>query len=865
MNASPATQKLTLKAPMSGPVVPLEQVPDPVFSQKMVGDGISIDPVDQFLLAPCDGKVVQLHRAGHAVTLESAEGIEIMMHIGLETVALNGTGFFPKVSLGDQVCCGDLLIEFDADFVANSAKSLLTQIIITNSDKVSQFSPAFGHVDAGKNIVLTLSLEASQAADMIIETAETLASDLIIIPNPTGLHARPSAVLAAAAKKFNADIQLQKGDQRANAKSLVSIMGLEVNRGDQICLVANGVDAAVAIESLLGQIKEGLGEECQAIKGAGVEDSPASLIEGEQSVFSAPSPPPRSTDPNVLLGVTASPGLAVGTVYQLRREEIDVPELGADDKAEQQALNAAIAAANAQLQTLQRQMDDKDQAEIFSAHQELLEDPALIEVSDTFIAQGKSAAFAWKQAYSTQAAQLAKLNNELLAARANDLRDVGQRVLRLLMGLDTEAGELPANSILIAEDLTPSDTASLDRSKVLGFCTMTGGASSHVAILARSMDIPAIAGIEARALSLTEGAPVILDAAKGTLRLNPSETEVEVIQKRLLRMAAKRKTDLAAALAPAITCDDHRTEVVANIANADDARQSLTLGGEGVGLLRSEFLFMNRATAPTEDEQYQSYAEVAEILGPERPLIIRTLDVGGDKPLAYLPIATEENPFLGLRGIRVMLQRPDIFRTQLRAILRASKVGNVKVMFPMITTLCDLRSAKAMLEEEREKLGVDPVEVGIMVEVPTTALMAEQFAKEADFFSIGTNDLAQYTLAIDRGHPDLAAQADGLNPGVLHLIAHTVNGAHKYGKWVGVCGGIASDPQAVPILLGLGVDELSVSVPSIPAIKAQIRGLTVGEGQGLAALALQRDTAAEVRALVPDPEDDDISEGNRVA
>ncbi len=858
MSSFTAVESLILKAPLTGPVVALEQVPDPVFAQKMVGDGISIDPVNQQLVAPCAGKVVQLHRAHHALTLEVAGGLEVMMHIGLETVALKGAGFTPQVAVGDLVECGDVLIEFDADFIATRAKSLLTQIVISNSEKVASFAYGSGFVSAAEDQVLELVLQHSETSDVAANQV-TLTSDEIVIANHTGLHARPSAVLAAAAKQFSASIQLQKADSSntANAKSLVSVMGLEVDCGDRVTLVASGEDAEKAIEDLASLICSGLGEDCEATSSAtavsDTENGADATGESQQSDEETFTTRPRSQDPNLLLGVTASPGLAVGQVYQLTHADIEVVELGGDISSECQSLSRAIASAKQQLANLQSAMQDPDKAAIFEAHQELLQDPELVETAGELIAAGKSAAFAWKQAYTNQSTILSNLKNELLAARANDLRDVGRRVLQILLGLETDAPELPENTILIAEDLTPSDTANLDRDKVLGFCTMTGGASSHVAILARSMGIAAIAGIEAQALSIANGSTVILDAGSASLRLNPSAAEVQAIKNRLERLAKKREEELASALEPAVTIDGKHLEVVANVGGVEDTCKGIELGGEGVGLLRSEFLFMDRTKAPTEEEQFDCYSQVAKALGDKQPLIIRTLDVGGDKPLAYLPIAEEENPFLGMRGIRVLLQQPALFRIQLRAILRASAFGNVQIMFPMVTTLCDLRKAKALLEEERIALGVEPIPVGIMVEVPTAALMAEQFAKEVDFFSIGTNDLAQYTLAIDRGHPDLAVQADGLNPGVLHLIAHTVKGAKKHGKWVGICGGIASDPQAVPILLGLGVDELSVSVPSIPEIKAQVRELKLSQCQALAALAMQGDTAAEVRALVPDP------------
>ncbi|MGB4948249.1 MAG: phosphoenolpyruvate--protein phosphotransferase, partial [Candidatus Competibacter denitrificans] len=290
-----------------------------------------------------------------------------------------------------------------------------------------------------------------------------------------------------------------------------------------------------------------------------------------------------------------------------------------------------------------------------------------------------------------------------------------------------------------------------------------------------------------------------------------------------------------------------RMEVVGNIGGLAEAEQIAGLGGEGVGLLRSEFVFLERSSAPSEDEQFEIYKAIVEALGPDRPLIIRTLDVGGDKPLVYLPIPKEENPFLGERGLRIGLDRPEILRLQLRAILRTAAYGKVRVMFPMVGLLSELRDAKAMLEEERQRLNAAPIETGIMVEIPAAAIMAAQFAREVDFFSIGTNDLTQYTLAMDRGHPKLAPKVDGLNPSILRLIAWTVKAAHDEGKWVGVCGGIASDPQAVPLLIGLGVDELSVSLPTIPSIKAQIRTLWLHECQELAQRALALETAAEVR------------------
>jgi phosphocarrier protein FPr len=848
--AAATTSELTVLAPLSGQIWPLERVPDPVFAQKMVGDGLSIDPTDSVLVAGCDGEVVALHAAGHAVTLRTAEGIDLLMHVGIDTVNLKGEGFRPRVSVGDKVRAGTPLIEFDLDFVATHAKSLLTQVVVTNGEQITAWQRASGLVSAGKDTLFTITI-GREAARESADLTKIVTSPAIVVPNPTGLHARPAAVLANVATGFRCSIKLQLGDRQANVRSVTGIMALEAEQGAKVQLVACGPDATAAVEKLAKLLADGCGDE-------GCAPAPAPATTTIAPTAAPPAARRKSDDPNVLLGVSASPGLAIGQVFQLHRTEINVTEPGTGVEPERRQLAAAIAAAEGQLTALRAQLHakaDPGKAAIFAAHEELLSDPDLLDVVESAIAKGKSAAFAWKKAVTTHADRLAGLRNPLLAQRANDLRDVGLRVLSQLTGVDITPPEYPADAVLIAEDLTPSDTASLDRSRVMGFCTTRGGATSHVAILARSLDIPALAGVEPMALDVPNGTLVVLDGSKGTLRLNASPDDVARIRRQQEVAEARRKLNFANAQHPAITVDGTRVEVFANIGGLKDAEQVAGLGGEGVGLLRSEFLFMDRRDAPSEDEQFETYRSIAHALGPDRPLIIRTLDVGGDKPLSYLPIPKEDNPFLGERGVRVGLDRPEILRTQLRAILRAGG-GTVRVMFPMIATLGELRDAKAILAEEAASLGVPTVPAGIMVEVPATAVMAAQFAREADFFSIGTNDLTQYTLAMDRGHPKLAPQVDGLNPAVLNLIAHTVRAARSAARHVhvGVCGGIASDPRAVPILIGIGVEELSVSLPAIPTIKAHIRGHGLDECRSLAERALAADSAAEVRELVPNPE-----------
>jgi phosphoenolpyruvate-protein phosphotransferase len=835
--------RLALKAPLSGVVVPLGEVPDAVFAQKMVGDGVSIDPVTATLLAPCDGRIVLVHSAAHAVTLASSDGVEILIHIGLDTVQLKGRGFTARVKAGDRVRTGDTLIDFDPDYVATHARSLMTQIVVTSAERVAAMHAASGSVIAGADTILDLTLTGDGAGPAAGSTLAAVSSGPLEIVNRSGLHARPAAVLASRAKQFTADIRVRRRDDEVNARSVVGIMGLEIARGDRIEIVASGGDASEAVNALSQLVLDGLGEDGSSAPGDDAAAAPAGVARAA-----------RSEDPNVLAGVAASPGVAVGNVLQVRHEQLRVVEHANDARLERQALDAALEQAKAELDALQarlRQEGAGGKAAIFAAQRELLDDPDLLEIAGEALARGKSAAFGWQVAFTRHADRLGSLKNELLAARANDLRDVGRRVLQKLTGVEAEPVTYEADTILVAEELAPSDTASLNRANVLGLCTTTGGTSSHVAILARSLEIPLVAGIDPRALDLPKGTPVILDGTRGTLRLNPSTADIARIHQLQEEQGRTRSADLARAHEPATTLDGHRVEVAANIGGLADAQQAIALGAEAVGLLRSEFLFLHRTTAPTEEEQHAVYRDVARALGPGRRLVVRTLDVGGDKPLPYLPLPREDNPFLGERGIRVLLNRPELLRTQLRAILAAARDGSVAVMFPMVATLDEWRSARAILEEERQRLGAPRIEVGIMVEVPSAALLAEQFAREVDFFSIGTNDLTQYALAMDRGHPRLAPQVDGLSPAVLRLIDQTVRAARTHGRWTGVCGGIAGDPQAVPLLIGLGVDELSVSVPAIPALKAQVRRLRLEACRALAQAALECATAADVRALVP--------------
>ena len=896
-----AAATLTIFAPLSGVLVPIDTVPDPVFAGKMVGDGVSIDPTSTDVLAPVAGTVTQLHGAHHALAITTGSGIEVLVHIGLDTVTLKGEGFVCKTKKGDKVKVGQCLLSFDPVVIGRKAASLLTQIVITNGEKVAAMTVATGLVTAGKDPILTLRLAGAEAttgpasvgtapaqplagaeatagpasagtapakplagaeatagpasagtapakplaAPAAAVDGATVLSAPVPLVNRFGLHARPAAILAAEAKKFASDIRLRSGKDEVNARSVLAIMGLGASQGDPVQVAATGVDAQAATEALARLLATGCGEEPSAAAPTQPSD-PSEAPKARPAKATATETHPAA-DKREFAGIAASPGLAVGQIFQLLQEPIEVPTQGETPDIEHSRLKSALHDARLQIEAVKAKMTDPSKAQILAADQEILEDPELGGLARDTISAGKSAGFAWRHACTTFATRLEGLDNPMLKERAADVRGVGRRVLQLLAGPRKAQAEFPANTILVAEELSAADTVKLDRTRILGLCTVTGGATSHVAILARSLGIPAICGIDSKVLDLTDGTPVVLDGATGLLRRDPTEAELTAIQGRITRMKAQQEREQAEANKPAMTRDGARIEVTANIRSAADAQEAVAAGADGVGLLRSEFLFANRDTAPTEEEQAAQYLATAEALGRERKLVVRTLDVGGDKPLAYLPLPKEANPFLGLRGIRVSLNRPALFRIQLRAILAAAPKGDLHIMFPMISSLDELRAAKQILREEAEAVG-QTAKVGLMVEVPAAALIADQLAGEADFFSIGTNDLTQYCLAMDRGDPFFAKQADGLHPGVLKLISLTVEGAHKHGRWVGVCGGIASDTLAVAALIGLGVDELSVAVPAIASIKAQIARLDRSKCEILAKEILLLGTAAEVRA-----------------
>jgi multiphosphoryl transfer protein len=660
----------------------------------------------------------------------------------------------------------------------------------------------------------------------------------VVVTLEHGLHARPATEFVTLASGFAADIRVQHGHQVANGKSLASLLSIGAGSGARITLLARGDDQDAALAALQAGVEGGLGEE--------EAGAPAPLAKPAGPAF-------RPTgDAIAVPGVAASPGLAIGPLWHLKRRRLVVERTAQDPGAELRRLRAALESARAELTDLHDEVAARSgagEATIFRAHAAFLDDPDLTGAAERTVREGHSAGWAWREVVEAQAADLRRLDDPVLAGRAADLGDVGERVLRYLAEADDDAPRLPDHPVvLLADDLTPSDTAGIDPAAVVGFATAAGGPTSHTAIIARALGIPALVGAGPALLSQPSGATAVLDGTAGTLWVDVGDADLDTARRAQLDLEDVREAEHRTRYQPALTRDGHRVEVVANIGAPAEAAAAVEAGAEGVGLLRTEFLFLGRDEPPGEDEQHEALVEMVGALNG-LPLVVRTLDIGGDKQVPYIDLPAEEGSFLGIRGIRLCLARPDLFDAQLRAVYRASLQGPVSIMFPMVARLEDLDAALEHAEAARRAVGADPVDVGVMVEVPSAALMARELARRCQFLSIGTNDLTQYVLAMDRTHPVLARQADALHPAVLRLVSTVVEAARTTDAWVGVCGGVAGEPEGALILAGLGVDELSVSIPAVAAVKARLRSVSLDAAQDLAQRALACTTAAEVRGL----------------
>ena len=817
--------RIVLNTPLAGWACPLEEVPDPVFAERMMGAGLAIEPTEGVVRAPCDAVIVGVAPTGHSVTLRIADAVEVLIHVGIDTVALAGAGFTAHVAVGDQVSTGDALIDFDLDIVAAQAPSLITPIIVVSEGATVEILARDRLVGWGDPLlaltVATVIATALASGDEVVRS--------LVVPLPHGLHARPAARLVALLKGFAAVATFGAHGRSADARSMVAVMALGVRHGDELTVRATGSDAAAAVEAVVALILGGMGEAAHVV--------PAHAAAVPSATGSA------------IPGVRAAPGFAVGTVMRLTAAVIAVPETGGTPTVELAVLDRALADLGARLAAT-----NGPGADIAAAHAALLDDPGLLTPAHAAIAAGQSAGAAWRAAtQATQAATAAlrATGDPRMAERVADLADLEHQLLAMLYP-DAAAAPLvlPIDAIVVADEVLPSQFIAFDRERLAGIATAGGGPTSHVAILAAAAGVPMLVAGGAALLDVPEGQAVILDADRGWLDPAPNTTVLTTARQRAAADKQRRPAELAAAQAECRMADGNRIEVFANLSSVDEAARAVEFGAEGCGLLRTEFLFLDRDAAPDEDEQAAIYATITATLG-DRPLIVRTLDIGGDKPVAYLPFAPEENPALGNRGVRFSLARPDLLDVQLRAILRGVPGDQCRIMVPMVVAPAEFAAVAAALDRALVAVGRrHRPQLGIMVETPAAALLAHAFAVEADFLSIGSNDLTQYALAADRGNPATAAIIDALNPAVLRLIAMAAEGAAAHRRWLGVCGGVASDPAAAAILIGLGVTELSVAPSAIPAVKAAVRALRIPDCRALAARALTCSSAAEVRGLV---------------
>lgn len=817
---SDASQTLTLLAPVEGLVIPLNEVPDPVFAGLALGEGIALDPLGECLHAPCDGEIVQCARTRHALTLRSDAGLELLIHLGLDTVELQGQGIELLVAVGDQVRAGEPLCRFDADVLALGASALITPIVVTEPAGWRLLPFRYGkgeRVSLGETLMVLTRTSAEQVE--ATTTKGPLVERCLTLALAAGLHARPAARLRAIAREYGVNLEVHREPAAegvgANVESLSALMNLGLVTGSPLRLIAQGTRGEVALDAAEALLTTPEAEEHAA------STTQAILTQGLG----------QALETGELSGLIASQGLATGPLVVYRPPLPSVPYDGEGESVESPRLKHALNSISEDLAKAEAQATRQGQvaeAEIFAAHGAWLEDPNLATAAEASIGDGRSAGQAWREALDVEAERLAASGNDLLAARVADLRDLQRRVMAALSDDHPAASpELPEGAILVAEDLTPSELVAVADQHPAGLCLADGGTTSHVAILARARSIPCLVAMGQALLEAAHDVSlesVILDAEKGCLALKPAQVQLAEMAERIEVRRQQAEMARAAAHEPAITLGGRTVEVCANIGGAEEARLASASGADGVGLLRSEFLFLERNSAPDEEFQRKEYQAALTALDG-KPVIIRMLDIGADKQLPYLRLPTVPNPALGVRGVRLWQSQPKLLETQLRALLGVTPLKTLHIMLPMVSEASELHEVRHRLEALAAELGLsERPRLGAMIEVPSAALCAASLADEADFLSIGTNDLTQYTLAMDREDPALASRADVLHPAVLRLIQTTVAGAAGRCP-VGVCGSAASDELAAPLLVALGVDELSVEPARIPALKAALRCL----------------------------------------
>jgi len=785
------------------------------------------------------------------VAVKSPDGVLVLMDMGSAILSSETALDLLDESLRSNIrFCA-------APFVEGAVASGVTANLGASLDEVcAEALAALKQKEVALNSAQPVAAEKTQAipknlyATSGAKPGETIR---LKVRNLHGLHARPAAHLIKKTRPYHAEITVRNlSNQRGpvSIKSLSSLASLEILQDNEIEISASGDDASAALKKIRELVESGLGD---AIP------SPAN----RKSAVSRQKVGPATATKAATGPVPISGGIAIGVSLFFQAAKLDIPQETIDDvAAEIERLRTAIASAQKTLEMRRNNMSKSvgaANAGIYEAQVLALEDPELIEGAIQIIRDEKAnAALAWDRVNRQIVGRYASLEDPYLKERAVDLEDVGRQVLELLVAKKAAGPVFTEPAILVADSLTPFQVSTLPKKLMLGVILLDGGPTAHASILLKSLGIPAV--VQARPVcgevDWSRPRTIAFDGSTGKIWLNPDPSLLAQLRDQQAEEREREQEEREASALPAETSDGHHVEIFANIGDVSEVEAALHSGAEGVGLLRTEFLFLERDSAPSEEEQTQALLAIVEKM-EGKPLIVRTLDVGGDKPLPYLQTTPEENPFLGVRALRLCFSHGELFTTQLRAILRAGYGRDFRIMFPMVANIIDLDRAIAVLEQvhrELEKENVPhlwPVKTGIMIEIPSAALQAEALARQADFFSIGTNDLTQYTLAADRGNPELASYQDALHPAVLRLIEMVVSGARKHDRLVAVCGEAASDEQAAAVFVGLGVQELSLTSAKIPHIKACLRKQSLVNLQQLAHSALHCHTAAEVRALKP--------------
>ncbi len=784
------------------------------------------------------------------------DGVVVLMDMGSSLLSAEmALEFLPEDKRGAVRLCGAPLVEGAiAAAVCSKGGGSLDEVLSEARDALAGKA---AHLRSGTSALGPQELGVGRESVHVTPEAEIdmprpptapVKAIELLVNNRLGIHVRPAARLVTTAARFRSVITVRnvtKGTEPVSAKSVNRIATLDVRRGHRIEVTAEGPDAEEAVTAMADLVESNFHE-------------PESGITTPDPGSPAGAGAEGSWGGDTLAGIPASPGIAIAPALQFRPSVTEIPAREADDpQTEWSRLNGAIEAVKKRIRRMGvriAQHADDYQVTLFDAHRLSLEDPALLEVARTNIFEGTlSAEKAWQLALDDMIHVYQNADSTYIQQRAADLSDLKSQVLQMLLGAPSRSFALERKSILLAADFAPSDLARLELDLVAGLCTVSGSPTSHSAILARSLDIPMAAGLGPGLYGVPDGATVVLDGTVGTLRVNPGH--IESFRERQNSWLASQQKARQASQQPAVTLDGKRITLLANINYVAEVAPALRKGAEGIGVFRTEFLFMERLSAPSEEEQLAVYRSIADTLGT-RPFIVRTLDAGGDKPIPYIDMPAEDNPFLGERGIRILLSNKDLFMPQLRAILRATPGHPVKILLPMISSVDEVRLSKELIAEAQvelanEKLGFEEtVEVGIMVEVPSAVAVADRLAREVDFFSIGSNDLGQYIMAADRTNLRVASLGHALHPAVLRMIRQTVNAGRGAGIPVALCGEVGAEREAVPILLGLGIDELSMGGSGIPTVKSVIAKLSLPQCEGLAKEALELDTSQEVRQLV---------------